>query len=140
MIFFGTLVRMRLQRCRSELMQVEVASTPDIRQRLWATAFYESLHAAKHDFHCMQIQLQDPCRGPTKTVLDKASVLDPANAEARDVQSTCLCCLEDFEDSAVVALLPCGHIFHEACIMAWTVAKRRASRACPVCRANFMVL
>eukprot|EP00439_Symbiodinium_sp_Y106_P068495 s374_g11.t1 len=123
MIFLGTLVRMRLQRCRCEVMKAE-----------------DSLSAAEHDFHYMQIQSQDPRQAPTKKVLDKASVLDPAPAKGMNEQGTCLCCLEDFEDSSVVALLPCGHIFHEECIMAWGIAKRRASTGCPVCRQSFLVV
>ncbi|CAE7802192.1 Rnf103 [Symbiodinium sp. CCMP2456] len=140
MIFLGTLVRMRLQRCRCEVMKAEVVPKRDIRRRLWATIMYDSLSAAEHDFHCMQIQSQDPHKAPTKRILEKASVLDPAPAKGMNEQSTCLCCLEDFEDSSVVALLPCGHIFHEDCIMAWTIAKRRASKGCPVCRQSFLVL
>lgn len=33
--------------------------------------------------------------------------------------STCSVCLEDFEEGAEVAQLPCGHVFHALCVEPW---------------------
>ena len=146
-------------------------------------------------------------------VLQPRSVLESGLSSA--TQKTCLCCLEDFQPSSQVAVLPCGHIFDEDgaalasndslgirwvwhqtpywmpsmhvfaekriskvdrtrskstnpwltswlhlvakanlkwilapasftlmqdCILAWSAAKRKASRTCPTCRSNFTVL
>ena len=39
--------------------------------------------------------------------------MPPAAAQAVP-QKTCLCCLDDFLPTSEVAILPCGHVYHEA--------------------------
>ncbi|XP_036407449.1 E3 ubiquitin-protein ligase RNF103 [Megalops cyprinoides] len=43
----------------------------------------------------------------------------------------CVVCLENFEDGCLVMGLPCGHVFHQQCIVVWLAAGRHC---CPVCR------
>ncbi|KAG9338576.1 hypothetical protein JZ751_025634 [Albula glossodonta] len=43
----------------------------------------------------------------------------------------CVVCLENFADRCVVMGLPCGHVFHQHCIVVWLAAGRHC---CPVCR------
>lgn len=43
-------------------------------------------------------------------------------------QETCIICLGDRD--GLIARLPCGHEFHEACLMRWLVVKP----TCPMCR------
>ncbi|KAJ8372362.1 hypothetical protein AAFF_G00289950 [Aldrovandia affinis] len=43
----------------------------------------------------------------------------------------CVVCLENFADGCLVMGLPCGHAFHQQCIVVWLVAGRHC---CPVCR------
>ncbi|XP_056626366.1 E3 ubiquitin-protein ligase RNF103 [Triplophysa dalaica] len=43
----------------------------------------------------------------------------------------CVVCLENFETSCLVMGLPCGHVFHQQCIVVWLVGGRHC---CPVCR------
>ena len=43
---------------------------------------------------------------------------------------TCMVCLEAHDTRPVAS--PCGHCFHEACIVRWA----EQSRMCPVCRAD----
>ncbi|KAG5845371.1 hypothetical protein ANANG_G00138190 [Anguilla anguilla] len=43
----------------------------------------------------------------------------------------CVVCLENFADSCLVMGLPCGHVFHQQCIVIWLAAGRHC---CPVCR------
>eukprot|EP00439_Symbiodinium_sp_Y106_P041221 s743_g5.t1 len=50
---------------------------------------------------------------------------------------TCICCLEDFEESCEVAVLPCGHVFHQECIASWAISSSRNRGSCPTCRENF---
>ena len=44
----------------------------------------------------------------------------------------CVICLDDFVDGVFLRGLPCGHVFHNACILAWLM---RENHFCPVCRA-----
>jgi len=49
-------------------------------------------------------------------------------------QQTCLCCLEDFTSDSKVALLLCGHVFHEECIARWFLSSQERAGSCPTCR------
>jgi hypothetical protein len=42
----------------------------------------------------------------------------------------CLICLDDHEIGALAVKLPCGHLFHKACVSAWLVKHC----TCPACR------
>ncbi|KAF5092427.1 hypothetical protein D0Z00_004595 [Geotrichum galactomycetum] len=46
----------------------------------------------------------------------------------------CAICIEDFEESNIVRLLPCGHIFHPECIDPWFLTRQAR---CPLCKANY---
>ncbi|CAE7581461.1 RMR1 [Symbiodinium natans] len=50
---------------------------------------------------------------------------------------SCLCCLEDFQGTSSIAVLPCGHIFHEECITSWALATSKAGNSCPQCRSSY---
>ncbi|PFH32409.1 zinc finger, C3HC4 type (RING finger) domain-containing protein [Besnoitia besnoiti] len=41
----------------------------------------------------------------------------------------CAICIEDFVPSALVRVLPCGHVFHRSCIDSWFLR----SSVCPLC-------
>uniref|UniRef100_A0A4W4F5X3 RING-type domain-containing protein n=1 Tax=Electrophorus electricus TaxID=8005 RepID=A0A4W4F5X3_ELEEL len=43
----------------------------------------------------------------------------------------CVVCLESFETKCLVMGLPCGHVFHQQCIVVWLTSGRHC---CPVCR------
>ncbi|KAM6923847.1 E3 ubiquitin-protein ligase RNF103 [Xenentodon cancila] len=45
--------------------------------------------------------------------------------------SECVVCLETFMGEELLMGLPCGHAFHQQCIMVWLAAGRHC---CPVCR------
>lgn len=45
--------------------------------------------------------------------------------------SECVVCLETFVSEEVLMGLPCGHAFHQQCIVVWLAAGRHC---CPVCR------
>ncbi|CAE7539034.1 Rnf103 [Symbiodinium natans] len=49
-------------------------------------------------------------------------------------QKTCLCCLDDFEPASAAAVLLCGHVFHEECILAWFLSPGGHLGSCPTCR------
>ncbi|MBZ3883615.1 E3 ubiquitin-protein ligase RNF103 [Sciurus carolinensis] len=43
----------------------------------------------------------------------------------------CVVCLENFGGGCLLTGLPCGHVFHQGCIMMWLAGGRHC---CPVCR------
>ncbi|XP_044137299.1 E3 ubiquitin-protein ligase RNF103 [Bufo gargarizans] len=43
----------------------------------------------------------------------------------------CVVCLENFENGSLLMGLPCGHVFHQNCIVMWLEGGRHC---CPVCR------
>ena len=45
--------------------------------------------------------------------------------------SSCSVCLEHYKCRSIVCGLPCGHVFHHACILAWLDSDKHC---CPVCR------
>lgn len=45
--------------------------------------------------------------------------------------SECVVCLENFVSEELLTGLPCGHAFHQQCILVWLAAGRHC---CPVCR------
>lgn len=59
-------------------------------------------------------------------------VSDPNNNHTAmfDLGGTCSICLEDFVEAERVFLLPCRHLFHEACVNEWL--KRHGN--CPNCK------
>lgn len=42
----------------------------------------------------------------------------------------CMICLDEFSDGNDVALMPCQHVYHDACIVMWL----KTSHLCPLCR------
>mmetsp|Transcript_17499 Transcript_17499/g.30416 ORF Transcript_17499/g.30416 Transcript_17499/m.30416 type:complete len:248 (+) Transcript_17499:50-793(+) len=66
--------------------------------------------------------------------------LEPVGVQCLPSYSdSCVCCLVDFKASDTLAVLPCGHVFCEACICSWSFCGRAASRHCPICRTDFRV-
>lgn len=45
----------------------------------------------------------------------------------------CAICLDKYKETVDVCGLPCGHHFHESCIMSWL---ERDNHHCPICRKN----
>lgn len=45
--------------------------------------------------------------------------------------SQCVICLENYKDFVLLRGLPCRHVFHDKCILAWLL---RENHFCPVCR------
>lgn len=56
----------------------------------------------------------------------------PSSGTMRWIASTeCAICLDKYKVTVDVCGLPCGHHFHEACIMSWL---ERDNHHCPICR------
>lgn len=55
---------------------------------------------------------------------------EQAGKMAKQKDTPCTICLNDFHSSARVRILPCAHMFHVACIDGWLAQ----SGACPMCK------
>ncbi|KAL6754993.1 hypothetical protein V8C86DRAFT_271675 [Haematococcus lacustris] len=65
--------------------------------------------------------------------------LDPTALAASPLPPCdCAVCAEDLEPGCPACALPCGHVFHAACIRCWLLAAQPAWTAatCPLCRAR----
>jgi len=51
----------------------------------------------------------------------------------------CCLCMESFEQSDQVRLLPCSHYFHCECIDRWFATKRYQARSCPLCKRDPLI-
>eukprot|EP00437_Effrenium_voratum_P006179 CAMPEP_0181420776 /NCGR_PEP_ID=MMETSP1110-20121109/12761_1 /TAXON_ID=174948 /ORGANISM="Symbiodinium sp., Strain CCMP421" /LENGTH=174 /DNA_ID=CAMNT_0023543829 /DNA_START=18 /DNA_END=542 /DNA_ORIENTATION=+ len=127
LFFMASLVRCHLHQQATRQEEKEVSRNS--HEHVWASMPFQSLATGRPEFRLMQVGVAAGTARPTKKVLQKADVLPTQTW----VQQTCLCCLEDFKGPDVISLLPCGHIYHEACLMEWFTA-RRSSGSCPVCR------
>jgi hypothetical protein len=50
--------------------------------------------------------------------------------EEREASMECVVCAGDCQDGEIVTTLPCGHMFHSACVMKWLYR----NCTCPTCR------
>ena len=117
----------------SEEDEEQPANLP--RKQVWASVNLASLNASPPDFHL--VQFHRPAGSSEqlmKTVLWQVSV---PSAKAPCEQLTCSCCMDDFRPTDPLALLPCGHVFHEECVMKWFLTDASAG-ACTMCRARVL--
>uniref|UniRef100_A0A0D9XEV8 RING-type domain-containing protein n=1 Tax=Leersia perrieri TaxID=77586 RepID=A0A0D9XEV8_9ORYZ len=59
----------------------------------------------------------------------------PARFGRRRAAADCRVCLVRFEAEAVVNRLPCGHLFHRACLETWLDYDHAT---CPLCRSHLL--
>eukprot|EP00931_Biecheleriopsis_adriatica_P086585 TRINITY_DN61216_c0_g1_i1.p1 TRINITY_DN61216_c0_g1~~TRINITY_DN61216_c0_g1_i1.p1 ORF type:complete len:395 (+),score=43.19 TRINITY_DN61216_c0_g1_i1:91-1185(+) len=124
--------------------------TPRLRpptvQRLWERISYSEefdlMQREKVVCSCVNVYLDD-----TETVRQGCHRARPAfgnssglrefDVERGIVLSECSCCLDVFKPGDTIAVLPCAHAFHEACIVDWAATATEASTKCPQCRSKF---
>lgn len=63
-----------------------------------------------------------------------AKEITHAASKIFDLGGTCTICLENFEENELVFLLPCKHLFHEACVSGWL----KTHGNCPNCKHNLV--
>ncbi|OLQ00650.1 hypothetical protein AK812_SmicGene16673 [Symbiodinium microadriaticum] len=82
-------------------------------RRMWASYRFEDLEVSS----IPQFRRVSITGGPsTELSWSACASMVPTPSIKKD--RSCLCCLEDFQPSSRVAVLPCGHIFHEAMLLA----------------------
>lgn len=57
---------------------------------------------------------------------------DENSNHSLSAESTCVICMESFDEEQTINRPPCGHIFHSDCLNQWL----ERSRSCPICRRN----
>lgn len=65
----------------------------------------------------------------------KATTDEGAAEDEGDSSACCAICIDEFEDKEKVRVLPCGHKFHEDCLVPW-LTERHAS--CPLCKMDVL--
>jgi len=135
LIFIGTWhVRLRNRQNTAQLGDEEIGCVSAV----WASCNYEELRSGTPEFSQFRIQRGQP---PATTIQiiasgDAPSVPDRKIAFMRD-DDACYCCLDGFDPQCQVALLPCGHVFHETCIATWCLCNTPNANTCPVCRGKY---
>ena len=62
-------------------------------------------------------------------------VMSEDMSESEEGSACCAICLEEFEHKEKLRVLPCGHKFHEDCLVPW-LTERHAS--CPLCKMDVL--
>ncbi|KAG8057131.1 hypothetical protein GUJ93_ZPchr0002g24609 [Zizania palustris] len=73
--------------------------------------------------------------GPTLAERFRASFRPARFGRRRGVAPDCRVCLVRFEPEVVVNRLPCGHLFHRACLETWLDYDHAT---CPLCRSRLL--
>ena len=59
-----------------------------------------------------------------------------------EADTSCMICLDDFEENDILRVLPCLHAIHEPCIIQWLYTQHTTigttSIKCPICRKTVM--
>ena len=106
-------------------------------KQVWASLTLAEMESASVDFRLVQFG-RSPSSSPrvARNVLGRVSV--PAAVARRGDQPACACCMDDFVSEEALAMLPCGHVFHEECIMQWFLTDL-SDGVCPMCRARVLI-
>ncbi|CAE7895038.1 unnamed protein product [Symbiodinium microadriaticum] len=93
---------------RQPAQQVEPARIRE-RKCLWASQTFEGIDANRPELHCVCVKCVEDS---AEWVVSKQP--SKSRASCAHCAKTCSCCLEDFVPDSHVAILPCGHVFHES--------------------------
>mmetsp|Transcript_51957 Transcript_51957/g.116544 ORF Transcript_51957/g.116544 Transcript_51957/m.116544 type:complete len:200 (+) Transcript_51957:67-666(+) len=99
---------------------------------IWASCTFGELHSAI-DMSFSRVLVK---RDDARTEWTSEGTLSRSVPVAPPGQKTCPCCLDEFHPQSAIALLPCGHIYHEECMVCWSLSSAKTP-GCPTCRANF---
>ena len=114
----------------SALVLVRSPKAKSGHEFVWACVNLDKLGEATPQFNVVRLE-----PGACKPCLERKA--SPAWTKPYP-QKTCLCCLEDFQSQDTMALLPCGHVYHESCLVDW-FSTRKTQGTCPLCRYSTIV-
>jgi hypothetical protein len=128
-----------LARCNANASKTEQG--PVIRYGIWQRLKYADLSLSDFtpSFMVMKVT-REKDETNSAEALRKHDVLDLQlySAKANNVDQTiCGCCLEEFGNDDCVALLPCGHVFCDKCVISWVTSSAQRAHTCPMCRTVF---
>ena len=73
-----------------------------------------------------------------ENILSNTNILKPYRRVY--LSDKCNICKSEFKDNNQISIvLPCGHLFHENCILQWGKDKKMFDTPCPLCRVSFLV-
>ncbi|CAE7241408.1 Rnf103 [Symbiodinium microadriaticum] len=98
---------------------------------IWASLRFGSIGSVTPEFRQVCVRQAEKIEWEAGDVVTRLGASDPAT------DKTCICCLEDYQPNNQIALLPCGHVFHEECLACWSVSSAAAGRCCPTCRKSY---
>ncbi|KRX43109.1 Stromal cell-derived factor 2 [Trichinella murrelli] len=102
-------------------------SRADDFPNVWLKA-YQRLSKQRRSFRWFRNQQRLQRRRLTRRQLKK---IPNRKYKKGDEHEMCAICLEDFADGDKMRLLPCGHVYHCACVDPWLLKNRKV---CPVCK------
>jgi len=101
---------------------------------IWATCEVGTLAKRPLDYRHVRIITKDGA-------VDWTPIAEVSNLSSAcfglELEKTCPCCLDEFQPDSKVAVLPCRHIFHERCIVRWSLASAAKGPWCPTCRKKY---
>ena len=106
---------------------------------IWASNVFEELEFGIVDSHSLRFRSFHVKTGTDGAEWQQTGPA-PVKSDACLFKPTCACCLDDFQPRSQVAILPCGHVFHEDCIARWSLATSKSANSCPTCRTSFECL
>ena len=106
---------------------------------IWASNVFEELEFGVVDSHSLSFHSFHVEKGTDGAEWQQTGPA-PLKSHACLFKPTCACCLDDFQPRSQVAILPCGHVFHEDCIARWSLATSKSANSCPTCRTSFECL
>ena len=118
-------------KAESSLADISPAKPRQEGRFTWASCPFDSI-GAHPEFRCIFMR-----KGETAAEWARSAPLSTIRQVEAVPQKTCLCCLEDFLPKSQVAVLPCGHVYHETCIASWSFSTAAAAASCPSCRVRY---
>ncbi|CAE7449171.1 Iru [Symbiodinium microadriaticum] len=101
---------------------------------IWATCLFSTLATKPLEYRHVRITQKDGA-------VDWTPIAEVCNLSSAcfglELEKTCPCCLDDFQPDSKVAVLPCRHMFHERCIVRWSLASAAKGPWCPTCRKTY---
>uniref|UniRef100_A0A2C9UAM4 RING-type E3 ubiquitin transferase n=1 Tax=Manihot esculenta TaxID=3983 RepID=A0A2C9UAM4_MANES len=76
--------------------------------------------------------VEDVLNLPPKQIPASNSRVDEMQVVVTVTDDVCAVCMEGFKSTTGGKQVPCGHIYHSACISSWL----SHSNSCPLCRCN----